>query len=187
MINNRRYVIFDLDGTLIDSFDTIVHHCVLTCDYLGCNVTAFDFESFRHFDLHELFTTLTSEMQIDLDTFKIVFDSSYLKEPLHRTKILDKGYELLKRVKDNGYGCIVLTNKYQSIAELVCNELFGNNLIDIVIGRNCTKPIKPTENVLLRLQSLGIQTDQIYLYYGDSNTDEQSASILKTKFIKIDC
>lgn len=185
IFNNSQYVIFDLDGTLVDSYDTIVNHCVATCDYFCADSSAFDFERYRYSDLRELFSALTLQLGINKEKFKIILDKNYQKDPLKGTKVLNKGYEYLKQSTVEGYKCIVLTNKNQTIAEEICNELFGNKLIDVVIGRKDTKSIKNSNDILSYLKGIGVQTDKIRTYYGDSYTDEQCAYALNVKFIKI--
>lgn len=76
-------------------------------------------------------------------------------------------------------GIIVLTNKRQELAGQVCTRLFSKSKIDVIIGRLDATPIKPRE----KLRTKGITTDQCIKYYGDSETDRQTAQLLNVEYI----
>lgn len=185
MKTNDKYVAFDLDGTLIDSFDTIVANCCTACNIFGVDISDFDFESFRYVDLKDLFSDLTGRYNIDFIRFKSTFDKVYLENYFQGTHIIDSSLRILNRYKDNGYKIIVLTNKNQKVAERICNKLFGKNCIDIVVGRLDSLPIKPWGNILQRLNDYGIGMNSVESYFGDSETDSEVAAFLGINYCKV--
>lgn len=186
-MNERKYVIFDLDGTLVDSYNAVVNTCkkvFASCSPEHVPSDEF-FMSYRSQDMEHMFNELAEMVKISSEDFRKKYDEQYAKDCISGSSIITEQYEILKEAKGIGIGIIVLTNKKQEIAEEVCEKLFGDNMIDIVIGRKDTHPIKPRHVIINRLNEFGISQDQCLRFYGDSNLDFETAKLLKVRFINI--
>jgi len=119
-----------------------------------------------------------------MTSFKETFDEIYYGECLKNTTVIERSKCILEDAVKKNYTIVVLTNKRQEIAQKICAHFFPN-LEMLVIGRTNGVPIKPYCTVLERLESYGLATMRCHAYYGNSETDEQMASLLKVTYYEI--
>lgn len=177
----KEYAIFDLDGTLIDSFECVCRNINKTLQSFDCPVcTKSQFEEYRHKDLSELFSfaVKTTNGKVSMSLFKCIFDKMHLDDCIDGVTVIEKTKSLLENAKQKGLGIIVLTNKKQEIAEKICKVLFPTNTFNYIIGRLDEKPIKPYPIVIDRLLQLGLSTNQCNLFYGNSVTDLETTKLI---------
>ena len=186
MMKDKKYIIFDLDGTLVDSFPTVVNACKRVFGEYALSAMPADevFENYRGSDMEQMFMNLSKRLNISTNEFRKKYDAQYALDCWSGTTIIHQQYEILKDAKAKGIGIIVLTNKRQELAETVCRTVFGENAIDAVIGRKDTVPIKPRHVIKDRFRQLGICSEsQCQMYYGDSQSDYETAKLLNVKYI----
>lgn len=185
-MNNKKYIIFDLDGTLIDSFPTVINACKRV--FVDNHVTRLPndnyYEKYRANNMEKLFKSLAQIAGLTSESFRLAYDKAYAKDFISGTKPITKQYKKLLAAKNEGVGVIVLTNKLQTIAEQVCNHFFSDGEIDIVIGRENGQPIKPQHVLTDRFHTHNIEPrTQCLMYYGDSEVDYKSAKLLNVPYI----
>lgn len=185
-VSDRKFVIFDLDGTLIDSFE-----CVLRC--VNKALDSFSLShvdiplSERHGDIALIFDKaqkiITGKM--NFSDFKKRFDEIHLDDCIASIRIKPLAYvEFIKHTND-GCNIIILTNKLQPIAEKICRHFFGKMSLKI-IGRKTVNPFKHNFlSVIQEFKSEKININNCIYYYGDSNIDSELADNLKIKFIHV--
>lgn len=188
MNSDRQYIVFDLDGTLVDSFATVVVACrqVLKKHMTGELPTQAFFEALRLAGMEQLFERVASMAGMTAYGFRLAYDQCYARDCTTGTTLIDRQYRLLCQARTQGKAIVVLTNKRQQIAQRVCNDIIGPGMVDIVIGRLDAHPIKPTPLALERLRHCGIDpATQINAYYGDSQDDEQMAAMMNVAYHNI--
>lgn len=185
-MKDKQYIIFDLDGTLVDSFPTVVNACKCVLKEYAPFILSSEhfFDIYRDKDVERMFIDMAKISNLSLNEFRRKYDEQYALDYLSGTSIINKQFEILNDAKAKGIGIIVLTNKKQELAERVCENLFGHNGIDIIIGRKDTQPIKPRHVIIERLHDCGIkQLNQCIKYYGDSKSDLATAQLLRIEYI----
>lgn len=183
----KEYVIFDLDGTLIDSFVCICRNINKTLQSFDCPIcTKSQFEEYRDKDLGELFSFAveTTNGKVSMSQFKSIFDKMHFDDCIDGVTIIEKAKHLLENAKLKGVGIIVLTNKKQEIADKICKNLFPIDTFDFIIGRLGEKPIKATSSICSTLKKMGMDL-HIIAYYGNSIIDENISKKLHVRFANI--
>lgn len=186
-MKNKQYIIFDLDGTLIDSYATVVNVCKHVFAKQAPNAMPEDefFRPYRFLDMEQMFQKLAEMANISKEEFRKEYDEQYSLDYISGSIVINKQLEILKDAKTEGIGIIVLTNKKQELAEKVCKKMFGDKMVDIVIGRKGTLPIKPHHEIIDRLQEYEITPVQCSKYYGDSISDMNTAKMLSVDFVNV--
>lgn len=185
-MKNKDYIIFDLDGTLVDSYPTIINACERVLKEFAPSFLPSEqfFDTYRGKEIEQLFIDMAKISNLSLDEFRRKYDEQYAHDYLSGSSIINNQFKILTEAKAKGIGIIVLTNKKQELAERVCEKLLGNSLIDIIIGRKDSTPIKPRHVIIERLHDCGIkQLSQCIKYYGDSKSDLETAQLLRIEYI----
>lgn len=182
----KEYAIFDLDGTLIDSFECICRNINKTLSYFDSpTYTLSQFEEYRHKELSELFSFVVEATngKVSMPSFKSIFDKMHFDDCIDGVTVIETTKCFLDDAKQKGLGIIVLTNKKQEIAEKICEKFFIAGTFDIIIGRLDEEPIKKCFSVSAILKRLGADS-QCIVYYGNSIIDKEIAERLHVNFIK---
>lgn len=184
---NKKLVIFDLDGTLIDSFPDVYksfNNVLLNYDY---PTKSSDFiRSLLGKNLFDIVSKLINTTQEDSIND---FSKSYINEYANLIEIETKKYEgidlLLKLLKKHDIKVVINTNKEQSLAEKYVNRLFNEFSFDEIIGYDVSRPSKPDPyavNEILRKFQLH-KKDVIYI--GDSLSDFKTSFNADVDFVLV--
>ncbi len=169
-------VIFDLDGTLSDTIDTIAYYGNLALNTYGFG--SIDTPKYKQFvgngrDLliHRMLTAFDADTEENYNNVGKKYDAEYEKSPLYLTAPYDKTPELISDLKSNGIKCAVLSNKPDNVTGTVVDLLFGENTLDLCHGARAGIPIKPApDGAILTAQELGIAPEEC-IFVGDTYVD----------------
>lgn len=172
-------IIFDLDGTLVNTIDDLG----LACDYLlekhGIEPkwTVEDYKNFvgngAKLLVKRAFENKLSEDELNsiYEEFKIKYDEIKLEHAHVYPGMLN----VVKALKNAGITLVVCTNKPDIAAKGMINSLFPENIFDVVQGALDNKPKKPNPLVPAEiLNNLCVKTENS-VWIGDSNVDIESA------------
>lgn len=172
-------IIFDLDGTLVNTIDDLG----LACDYLldkhGIEPkwTVADYKNFvgngAKLLVKRAFENKLSESELDAiyEEFKIKYNEIKL-EHAHVYPDMDK---VVKSLKDAGIILVVCTNKPDVAAKGMIDTLFPKNAFDVVQGALDNKPKKPDPLVPSEILSALSVKPKDAVWIGDSNVDMEAA------------
>lgn len=170
-------VIFDLDGTLLNTLDDLrdaVNHSLKKFGFP--ERTTDEVRRFVGNGIRKLIERAVPEGTTLEDTDKVFleFKSFYGVHCNEKTGAYPGILELLRELKKRNIKMGIATNKVKSAA-LTLNDIYFEGLIDEVEGAEDGKPTKPDpymiESVIEALNS----TKESTLYVGDSQVDVQSA------------
>lgn len=136
--------VFDMDGTLFDSADTIYHAAIKTFDALGMKNVNFPRDRFEtqigaHFaDIFHDFGIVVPDIEHYIDIYKgIYFDF------IDDTKFYPGIPELLDSLKDSGVKLGLLTTKNQHQTERIADHFNLHQWFEVLMGRKPGIKIKP--------------------------------------------
>ncbi len=166
----RRTILFDQDGTLIDQFKALHRSFVHVMEHLGLEPVAY--ETIRgsvggalHLSMEKFVGKENVVEAIKL--FEDFFEEIFL-EDLH---VLPGSRWILEQLHNKGYNLGIFTNKPGRYARMLCDKLGIGHLIQEVIGVRDTPYSKPdkefTEHALERMGSCPKTT----ILIGDSHYD----------------
>jgi phosphoglycolate phosphatase len=185
---DKKTIIFDLDGTLLDSLQDIVISTNQVLEKLG--YPTHDLESYKQFigdgARKLLLRALPKNIQDDeIETALELFTQIYSKTIHSNTKPYEGIYEMLDSLKANGFSLNLLSNKPQQFTLKYYDIFFSKYEFDFVYGQSEEFPKKPNPKTALHIaNSLQIEPENIY-FVGDTSTDMQTANNAGMKSIGV--
>lgn len=168
--------IFDLDGTLTRTQESIARPINMTLKYYG--LPEQPVEDYNYFAGDGIKNALERALKAAGDT-----EAAHLEEglpmcrkwmnedPLYHVEPYPHVIESLHALKDKGIKIAVFSNKPHESAVNVVETIFGKWLFDHVQGQTDRIPIKPDPaGVYEILKEFGVKKEEC-LYFGDTNTD----------------
>lgn len=174
-----KLVIFDLDGTLIDTMEDIAgacNHALKTCGHPQRRLDEFNMLVGRGV-MNMLRGALPEDQRTD-EMNKIMYSHfvPYYNEHIcDKTKPYPGMYETLDALAEKGIAFAVASNKYQEGTELLIDKLFGKYNFVSILGQREGKPIKPDPQIVLEaMTAAGCNDKNEVVYCGDSDVDMQT-------------
>jgi pyrophosphatase PpaX len=165
-----RGVIFDFDGTLVDSFDLVIHAWNAACrEPMGRTYS--DEEVIARFGVTEV-NMLRREVPAEhFNRAKQVLLDEYRARHREMCTIFDGIDQLLERLKTRRVPMGIVTAKGRETADIALAELgWGDRFQSVVTGDEVIKPKPDPEGALLAARELGIEPRDC-VFIGDSPAD----------------
>ena len=174
-------VLFDLDGTLLNTIDDLADSANRVCKAHGW--PEHETAKYRYFvgnGIPKLVERFSPEDQRDPETLQKTlaeFDTVYGAHMHDKTAPYPGMPELLARLQANGVRMAVFSNQADEFARAVVARYFDSSLFEIVRGALPDVPTKPApQGTRALMQKLGVTAESgDVLYVGDSNVDVETA------------
>lgn len=169
MNNSIKTVLFDLDGTLIDTNDLIISSYLHTLEqYFPNQFKREDVLPFMGPSLHEVFDKLnpekTEEMILAYRTFNKANHDLLVKE-------FEGVYDTVKILKEKGYKLGVVTTKKLDVAQMGLDLAKLAPFFEVVIAIDHVNKIKPDPEPILKALELLDASPEEALMVGDNYHD----------------
>ena len=184
-----KVVIFDLDGTLLNTLQDLTNSTNFALKYFGYPQRTID--EVRNFVGNGVAMLIeraipNGRKNENFDECLEIFKQNYSENMNNNTKPYDGILELLGNLREKNYKIAVVSNKFDLAVKNLCKKYFPN-LIDIAAGENeqCgirKKPAPDTVNQVLK--DLKLKNTQA-IYVGDSEVDIQTAENAKMPCISV--
>ena len=174
-----KLVIFDIDGTLIDTMEDIANACNYALEQCGCPARRLDeYNMLVGRGIDNLFRgALPQEQKTEemVATMRSHFVPYYNEHKCDCTRPYDGIIDLLEVLSGNGLQFAVASNKYQEGTEQLVEKFFGKYGFVKILGQREGKPIKPDPEIVREAMEgiPGISLDEV-IYCGDSDVDMQT-------------
>ncbi len=165
-------IIFDLDGTLIDSRKDIAHCVNWVLGDMG--LPAIDHETIYSYVGHGVRDLMAGALEAahgdhSYERALELFDKHYTEHLLDHTALFEGMPEVLQRFRDKAMA--VITNKPQKYTDSIISGLGLNDYFKTVLGREaCPNPKPHPEPVLKVLESLPNRKERSIII-GDTEVD----------------
>jgi phosphoglycolate phosphatase len=182
-------IIFDLDGTLLDTIEDIADSMNHVLGKHGFPLhTIAEYKLFVGDGAANLVKRSVHGAKTANDTlFQLEkeYRAEYKKRQVSKTRPYDGIPELLSALTSHGIKKAVLSNKPHGSTEKVISYYFPGITFDAVIGQRSGHPIKPDPSSVLEiLEILGVRNDEV-LYVGDTGTDMLTARAAGLKAVGV--
>ncbi|MGE4398717.1 MAG: HAD family hydrolase [Campylobacterales bacterium] len=180
-------IIFDLDGTLVDSGDNIaaaINHTrasfglsPLGRDYVLDNINRDDINAADVFYGTKSFT----------EEQRAIFEPYYYEICAQNVRLYEKIDFFLDEFRTNGFKMAVATNGKTEFAKKILDSLDISNYFDAIIGADRVALPKPNPEMLLKaLDGMGADDDASVIMVGDSIKDVKAARAIKIPSVVVE-
>ena len=172
-------IIFDLDGTLLDTVETIAYYGNKALKKFGfCDIETEKYKYLAGSGAKNLVKGMLQTVgAYDDEIFGKVFEyynEEYNKDTLYKTAVYDGINDLLSKAKKSGLKLAVLSNKPHHATVDVLGKFFVENTFDFKLGAREGVPLKPDPTAAVMLaESLEVQAEEC-IYVGDTDVDMQT-------------
>jgi pyrophosphatase PpaX len=179
MKNNMNTILFDLDGTLIDTNELIISTYLHTLEkYFPGKYTREDVLPFLGPTLHEVFGEMdpdrVEEMVLEYRTYNLANHDALVKEFVGVM-------ETIETLKNKGYKLGIVTTKREDVAFKGLRLMKLDSYFDVMIAYDHVKKVKPDpEPIFLALEKLGSKPEEA-LMVGDNFHDVLAGKNAGTK------
>lgn len=188
-MKNIKMIIFDLDGTLVNTLEDLA---VSTNEALKLyGYQEHSIEAYRHFVGNGIYKLIERALPKDSRTeetvnlLKEAFITYYDAHLTDYTNPYEGIEEMLEKLKEEGIQLAVVTNKPHVQALRVVEACFKPGTFMQVVGQQDGVPHKPDPTVIRKmLDTYGLVEEEV-LYIGDSDVDMQTARNAKLRGIGV--
>lgn len=182
-------IIFDLDGTLLNTIDDLGHACNHALSQLGFPTHAIDsYPALVGNGVKNLIRRALPESERTEENVGRVYTAFVPYYDAHNadyTRPYEGIVELLQNLKKEGHTLAVASNKYQAATEKIVNQLFPS-IFDVILGEREGIARKPDPQIvydIFRMTNHTSNTTSSVLYVGDSLVDMETAQNAQLPFI----
>ncbi|MDR3541509.1 MAG: HAD family hydrolase [Desulfosporosinus sp.] len=173
-------VIFDLDGTLVNSLEDLADSMNNILQRYG--FPSHELQAYKYFIgngiknlVREALPETSQEEALINRCFDLMMEE-YSNNCTHKTQLYDGIAELLNELATRKMKLAVLSNKVDDLTKKVVMSLLPNWNFEVIIGVSAEIPRKPDPfGALLISQQLGIHSENL-IYVGDTGVDMQAAN-----------
>lgn len=171
-----KLIIFDLDGTLLDTLGDIASACNHALEMCGC--PTHETEAYRQLVGRGISNLFKGALPEESRTEEMVEKMRTYFVPYYKDHICDltKPYpgveRMLEELTDAGISMAIASNKFQAGTEIIVEKLLGKFNFVKILGQREGHPIKPDPKIIGEIMETvpGI-TSKDTAYCGDSDVD----------------
>jgi len=173
----KQLVIFDLDGTLLNTIADLGEACNYAMKQMGYRehpISAYPFmvgNGVRSLIRRAAQDADESTVDELMQNFKFYYDEHNCDHTVPYKGIP----ELLRELRERGVAVAVATNKYQSAAEKILNHFFPDIEFAAICGQKEERPRKPDPSVVFEILNARPTLKRDVLFVGDSGVDMETA------------
>ncbi len=175
----KKLIIFDLDGTLLNTIADLAHSTNFALESNG--FPTHEIEEYKYFvgnGINKLFERALPEgekSEENIAKVRNVFLVHYDRHNADHSRPYEGMVELLEQLLKKGIKLAVASNKYQAATEKLVPHFFPTVSFVAILGQREGINPKPDPTIVHDILSVANVTKEETLYVGDSNVDMQTA------------
>jgi phosphoglycolate phosphatase len=176
---NPKAIIFDLDGTLLNTIEDLTDSMNLTLSRFGFK--GHDQETYKYFIGDGIETLVKralppeSRLETIIDRVVAAMREEYSLRWDNKTRPYPGIPELLDALSQRGWPISILSNKPDDSTRMVVAKLLPRWAFAIVLGARLSVPKKPDPAAALEIAGLLHLAPDQFVYIGDTGTDMKTA------------
>lgn len=173
-------VMFDLDGTLLDTIDDLADSMNIVLQRYGFpSYNVNDYCNFIGSGLKHLVNMSLPEAvrnEANINKFTEELNDEYRRLWDNKTKIYEGVEELLNELEEKSITKVILSNKPDEFVQVICKKYFSKWDFKYISGSFSDKPRKPNPKMAIEItRKLDIKPEH-FVYMGDSGIDMKTAN-----------
>ena len=176
-----RAVIFDMDGTLLNSLEDLADSVEELLSFYG--YPGHTLEEYRYFVgngprklIQRSLPKDMAENETFVDEALVRYKGIYEKNMMNKSKPYEGILEMLGKLQQKGIPLAVCTNKQEPAARLIAARLFPARIFREIVGDVPGQARKPDPSRALQIaERMGVLPEEV-AYLGDSPVDMETAS-----------
>ena len=176
----NKTIIFDLDGTLLDTLEDIAISANFALTTLG--FSAEETQKYRYFvgkGIFKLFENIFAPNPQSEQTIQkaiLLFEAHYAKQFSQNTKLYEGVSKMLSFLQKRGYAMAILSNKPDSFTKMCVFKYLRKWKFEVVYGQRVGVPAKPhPQGAQDIVESLHVNPAECF-FLGDTSTDMITAN-----------
>ena len=176
-----KYAIFDLDGTLLNTIESLIKTVNAMLNDLGyASREKSEYQQFVGYGAKNLVKSLLiasgDEKAQQLEEAYQIYMKYFEDYCVYNVEPYPGILELLKNMKEKNIQLAVLTNKPHQVTGKVLDTSFDKDTFAFIQGQNSDFPRKPDPTAALHIAKiLGAENTREVIFMGDSDADMQTA------------
>lgn len=172
----KKVLIFDLDGTLADTLDSVLHAINLAAEKFGYSQKTYEearaaIGNGARKLVQRLMPTEEAQNDERVDSFLKCYNSMYDTTYMEADKCYDGMLDTLKELKRRGYVIAILSNKPDVYVRAIAEHLIESDILSLAYGQREGYPRKPDPTVPLAMLSELGGSPETAAFIGDSDVD----------------
>ncbi len=179
-------VIFDLDGTLIDTIEGLANSVNAAMDYYSFpNHSVEKYRTFVGNGIGKLVERALPEDKKHLkDEARKIFEEHYKETMLDVLPVYEGIWDLIEYLQKNNIKMAVNTNKLDIFAKPMIDKVFGNVFVDVLGEVSHFKRKPAPDGAEYLMNKMNLKSDEC-IYIGDSQVDIKTAHNAHMKCISV--
>ena len=179
-------VIFDLDGTLLDTSEGIFRSVGYVIDRLGLPMPSEQvMRSFIGPPIQRSFMRVFGFTKEQGDEAANMFRDRYKDDDILHARPYDGIFETIGKLKEGGVKCAVATYKRQDYAEKILIHFGFDRICDRICGSDFEGKLSKRDIIENAIRYMGVTDYLRAVMVGDSDNDAEGAGEIKVPFIGV--
>lgn len=178
-------VIFDVDGTLLDTSEGITHSILYTAKQLGLEPPPpCDLRAFIGPPIQNSFKSYYAIDDVTSTKAASIFREHYKEVSLFEAAAYPGIYETLGTLKNSGMKLAVATYKREDYALMILRHFGFDSYFSVMLGSDMDGNLSKADIIRLCMAELGAQAERT-VYVGDTKGDLYAAQSAEVNFVGV--